>query len=57
MKLAPAVTNSLISKIPGLDMFAPTLTDMVKNKVASMLGSDDEEEKKEPELGGRYNPI
>lgn len=33
MKLAPAVTNSIISKIPGLDMFAPTLTDMVKTKV------------------------
>lgn len=57
MKLAPAVTNSLISKIPGLDMFAPTLTEMVKNKVANMLGGEDEEEKKESELGGTYKPI
>lgn len=57
MKLAPAVTNSIISKIPGLDLFAPSLTDMVKTKVASLLGGDEEEEKKEPELGGRYKAI
>lgn len=38
--MAPIITNSIVSKIPGLDMMAPKISAFVGDKVSELLGQD-----------------
>lgn len=38
--MAPIITNSIVSKIPGLDLVAPKISAFVGDKVGELLGQD-----------------